>query len=203
MIGIKSFKILVGAALFAMGLVVPFAGTANAIPINCQADDVSLEGTDATICESDNATTPSGDAAELAAMNAIFGSGWVLVGKSDVGGSGVTAGSGNTGVFAIDTSLLTGTDEIAILFKTGAGQNEPDWAGFGLWSVAALNANFIAPGTEYNGLFDLSAWGSNGLSHISVFKRRDGDDVPEPGPIGLLGVGMIALYIARRRRFSS
>lgn len=199
MVELKSFKILAGAALLSMGLIAPFGGTANALPINCAADDVSLEGVDATICESDDASTPSGDAAEIAAMNAIFGSGWVLVGKSDAGGSGVTAGSGNSGVFAIDTSLLVGTDEIAILFKTGGGQNEPDWAGFGLWSVAALNANFIAPGTEYNGLFDLSSWGQNGLSHISVFKRR-GQDVPEPGPLGLLGLGIIALYVARRRR---
>lgn len=30
-----------------------------------------------------------------------------------------------------------------------------------------------------------------------------GGEVPEPGPLGLLGAGMIALYIARRRRFLS
>lgn len=30
-----------------------------------------------------------------------------------------------------------------------------------------------------------------------------GERVPEPGPLGLLGAGMIALYIARRRRLAS
>lgn len=30
-----------------------------------------------------------------------------------------------------------------------------------------------------------------------------GENVPEPGPLGLLGAGMIALYIARRRRLAS
>lgn len=195
MIGTKSFKILVGAALFAMGLAVPLAGTANAAVVVCDATDVSLEGTDASVCQSDDAFVPNGDAAETAAMETIFGGGWVLIGKSDDAGSGVTAGSGTTGTFEIATSLLTGTDDIIILFQTGQGDNDPVWAGFGIWSVAALNADFIAPGTEYNGVYDLSSWGQNGLSHISVFKR-----VPEPGPLGLLGLGMIALYIGRRRR---
>lgn len=68
-------------------------------------------------------------------------------------------------------------------------------------------------------LFDISSWdgmediqlrsfwpgagpdGSGGISHVTIY---GGDrDVPEPGPLGLLGIGMVALYIARRRRLLS
>lgn len=61
-------------------------------------------------------------------------------------------------------------------------------------------------------LFDISAWdgqmdiqlrnfwpGSGAISHVTIY--GGGRDVPEPGPLGLLGIGFIALYVARRRRF--
>lgn len=63
-------------------------------------------------------------------------------------------------------------------------------------------------------LFDISSWdgmekielrdfwpNQGAISHVTIY--GGGDDVPEPGPLGLLGAGMIALYIARRRRLSS
>lgn len=198
MTGFDDVKVLVGAALLSFGLIVLLVGTAHATPIDCVASLVSLETVDATTCKSDDATTPNGDAAELAAIEAIFGSGFELVGKSDAGGSGVTAGSGTSGTFAIDISLLVDTDVIAILFKTGAGQNEPDWGGFGLWTVGALDATNVPTDLFYNGDYNLSSWGQNGLSHISLFKRP-GERVPEPGPLGLVGLGLIALYLGRRR----
>lgn len=68
-------------------------------------------------------------------------------------------------------------------------------------------------------LFDLSALGWDGkediqlrnfwprqgaISHLSMYGvtgcEEECFEVPEPGPLGLLGVGLIALHIGRRRR---
>lgn len=205
MLSMRKVTALVGAAFFAVGLTASFSGTASAALVACTGSEVlSIEGVGYTTCMVDTDYGPS-DADEKAAIENVFGGTFTKVGKSEEGGSGVTADSGTSGTFAMLVSLFDPTDEIAIIMKTGGGQNDPSDAVFGLWTAGSLNAAFIAPGTEYNGIYDLGSWGPNGLSHMTVYVREGEccDRVPEPGPIGLLGVGMIALYISRRRRFAS
>lgn len=206
MLSMRNATAFFGAALFAAGLSTSFTGTASATLVACTGSEVlTIEGVGYTTCMVDTDYGPS-DAGEKASVEAVFGGTFTKIGKSEESGSGITADSGITGSFAMLVSLFDPTDEIAIIMKTGSGQNDPSDAVFGLWTAGALNAAFIAPGTEFNGAYDLSSWGSNGLSHMTVYVREGTDccrDVPEPGPLGLLGGGMVVLYFVRRRRFLS
>lgn len=217
MLDLRKLKVAAGGAMIA-GIAMTFGGAANAgiadITSCVGSEAVSIEGVSYTTCATDPNSSPS-SAAELDMVNAVFGGGFISVGK-DEDTVGIDFVGGISGTFAIDTSLIPAGSDIALIFKTGQGQNDPDNAVFGLWSADALDANNIAPGSEYNGLYDLSAWGSNGLSHLSVFIREctenceppciPGEDprctpheAPEPGPIGLLGLGIVGLYVARRK----
>lgn len=200
MTGPKDFRILVGAALFAMGLAGPLSSSASAALVACTGSEaVTIEGAGYTSCMVDTAYN-SGN--EVASVNLVFGAGWTLVAKSDDAGSGLTADTASTtGTFAMLLSLFDPTDDIALVFKTGLGKNDPTDAVFGLWTVGSLNAALTGAATDLDGTYDLSSWGPNALSHMSVFSREGQRKVPEPGPLGLLGLGMIALYVGRRRRF--
>ncbi len=197
MVGIKSFKVTVGAALLALGLGATFTGSASAALVACTGSEVfTIEGAGFSSCMVDTAYAEGN---EVASVNLVFGAGWTLVAKSDAAGSGLTATLGTSGTFAMLLSLFDPTDEIALVFKTGSGQNNPSDAIFGLWTVGDLNAALTGAATDLDGTYDLSSWGQNALSHMSAFKREGERRVPEPGPLGLLGIGMVALYIARRR----
>lgn len=79
------------------------------------------------------------------------------------------------------------------------GKHDPAWY---LFNLTALG---------WDGKEDLQLrnfWtGTGAISHVSLYGSTDCTEdcfeVPEPGPLGLLGAGMIALYIARRRRLNS
>ena len=92
--------------------------------------------------------------------------------------------SGLTGSFRVDA-----VGSIALLFKSGRGQNDPSWW---LYSVTGLAAE------------ELFTWDilgdspTNGLSHLSAY-GGDTVTVPEPAALWLLGSGLALLAIARRR----
>nr|WP_298717897.1 PEP-CTERM sorting domain-containing protein [uncultured Steroidobacter sp.] len=114
------------------------------------------------------------------------GAGSGLVG---IGGGSFTQ-SGATGTFSLDASLWQSWDEIAIGFKFGTG-NKPDE-----WFVYLLNPLVSAGEWQFVNVFERGG----GLSHVQLYGRSTVANVPEPGTLALLGVGLLGAGLARRRK---
>nr|WP_129642007.1 PEP-CTERM sorting domain-containing protein [Peristeroidobacter agariperforans] len=114
------------------------------------------------------------------------GLGLISIGEGDFAKTGKY-----TGTFSFDGSLWDSWSEIAIGFKFGTGNQADEWF------VYMLNP-LISSGSWLFSEFDKK--GGQGLSHITLYGRSPPSEVPEPGTLALLGVGLLGAGIARRRK---
>ena len=121
--------------------------------------------------------------------------GYVLIDKEETGsveagGLVITGLNGTSGNFSFDVSLWSQYTNLIIVFKSGEGQSDPDWAAFDLDPLTI------------SGLWEIlnSGAGDQSLSHASLY-GLPGTTVPDGGAtLGLLGLGMLGLGYLRRRR---
>jgi hypothetical protein len=102
----------------------------------------------------------------------------------------------STGTFNFSASLWNGYETLAIGFKFGTGNNPDEWFVYQLQDlVSSGNWTFVNKFGQ-----------GGGLSHVEVYggKKKTppppNTGVPEPTTLSLLGLGLMGLGFARRRK---
>lgn len=195
-------KYLLSAA--ALGAVAAFSAPASAALVTCPASFVTdgtakvFNGSDTAASACQYLTPPStSTVGSITNINgaAFYGfTDWADNGQTQIDGGGSSSGSWT----------IAGVDFVAydyiIVFKDGAGTNltaflfNEEFAS-GSWSTPFTDPPFDLPGGST----------SHGVSHYTIAKRYNPEtpppvDVPEPAMLGLFGLGLMGLGMARRRR---
>ena len=184
---LKAISGMAAIALAAAAYVTP----ASAVPVLCENPAVNHMYVDSAYVASciDAGVGNIGQAAHNDDfINGGHGDGWTRIAD----GGFVQPRGSSTGSFSLAASLWDDYETIAIGFKFGTG-NKPDE-----WFVYLLN-EFVSSGFwEFVNVFERGG----GLSHVTLYggEERDDHNVPEPATLTLLGLGLLGLGFAKRRR---
>jgi hypothetical protein len=116
----------------------------------------------------------------------MAGLGYNFLEKDDGAGANNNGGlldisglNGTGGSFTVDA----GVTDAVLLFKFGSGGVSPDWVSFKLNGITS--GSWVVSGRQ-------------ALSHATLYGERG--EVPVPGTLGLLGLGLVGLGFARRKQ---
>lgn len=202
MFGLQSFRILVGAAVVAtFSSVTPsFAGPLDITGLSCDAgnsvNDIAVgdvtgnAGNPSDCFGTIDGNDPKNDGIVIGGVSFNFLTKYAIEDGTEGVDIDLTYDT-DFGTWAYDSQVTLESPWILVLKQASS----PGWAA---WlfegSAAASTSGTYSIAWRENDPFD--------LSHMVIYGNR-GDLVPEPGPLGLLGLGIVGLYVARRRRFVS
>ena len=176
----NTIKILLGLTLAVIGFQ---ATTANAFAIDCQDTSLnymSIDSTQVATCVDAGVGNIGGG--NDAFLNGGASSGYYLL-ANEIGGWTQDL---NTSTGTWDVSGISGIDAIGFKFGTG---NQPDE-----WFIFDLLAGVTAGDWAFINTFAKG----DGLSHMVAY-TKDPNNVPEPGMIALLAIGLLGMVVSRRR----
>ena len=163
------------------------SGTASAAPVVCQVvanNHMIVDSSIVSACLDAGVGNLTGNP-----MNDLFingeGAGYESIGL------GTFTQNGSTGTFNFDDSLWAAYSDIAVGFKFGTGNNPDEWFVYSLTSLLASG--------DHDWSFVNVFGRGGGLSHVNFYGILDDRQVPEPGTLALLGLGLIAASCFRRK----
>lgn len=174
-----------------------------AAPITCMDTSrnyMTMDDSLASTCLASGVDNLIGSDTDLFANNTA----WSFVEKSNGAGNptplfglSYTAGVGNstsiTGTWSLGSAFWNDYSRAALGFKFGTG-NTPDE-----WFVYELNSGTTGGDWTFFSTL-INGNGKGGLSHLNVYGIERPTDVSEPATLALVGLGLIGLGLARRRK---
>lgn len=166
-----------------------YMGSAGAVPLLCddaRVNHMYVDTAQVSSCLGGGVGNINGNS-QTDAFLLGDGTGSGLVGI----GSGAFTQNGTSGTFSLNPNLWQTWGEIAVGFKFGTG-NRPDE-----WFVYLLDPLISSGNWTFVNVFNRGG----GLSHVQLYGRGEPTtNVPEPGTLALLGMGLLGASVARRRK---